>query len=86
MPVEEKETQKDGKNTQPELVMKSWRCVIFNKWIVSSPPYMDRIFNPSGLQEACKSSWLEGETIELHKINTCESNTYMWFTLETLKI
>ena len=47
---------------------------------------MDRIFNPSGLQEACKSSWLEGETIELHKINTCESNTYMWFTLETLKI
>ena len=47
---------------------------------------MDRICNLSGLEEACKSLWMDGETSYLHKINTYESNTYMWFISESLKI
>ena len=47
---------------------------------------MDRICNSSGLEEACKSSWMDGETIDLHKINMYESNAYMWFISESLKI
>ena len=47
---------------------------------------MDRICNLGGLEEACKSSWMDGETIDLHKINMYESNTYMWFISESLKI
>ena len=47
---------------------------------------MDRICNSSSLEEACKSSWIDGETIDLHKINMYELNTYMWFISESLKI
>ena len=47
---------------------------------------MDQICKPSGLEKACKSSWMDSETIDLHKINMYESNTYMWFISESLKI
>ena len=47
---------------------------------------MDQICNSSGLEEACKSSWMDGETIDLHKINMYESNAYMRFISESLKI
>ena len=47
---------------------------------------MDRICNLSGLEEACKSSWMNDETIDLHKINMYESNIYKWFISESLKI
>ena len=47
---------------------------------------MDRICNSSGVEEACKSLWMDGETSYLHKINTYESNAYMWFISESLKI
>ena len=33
---------------------------------------MDRICNLSGLEEAYKSSWMDSETIDLHKINMYE--------------
>ena len=35
---------------------------------------MDRICNSSSLEEACKSWWMDSETIDLHKINMYESN------------
>ena len=47
---------------------------------------MDQICNSSGLEEACKSWWMDGETIDLYEINMYESNTYMWFISESLKI
>ena len=47
---------------------------------------MDGICNLSGLEEACKSSWKDSETINLHEINMYKLNTYMWFISESLKI
>ena len=30
---------------------------------------MDQICNSSSLEEACQSSWMDGETIDLYEIN-----------------
>ena len=77
-------------NVQKEwLVMHYYNCWEFSVAFEQYCSEMDQICNPSSLEEAHKSSWMDGETIDLHNINMYESNTcitYMWFTSESLKI